>query len=112
MEECNICFHDLDIETAWRCKKCKQICHQFCIETWYKNREVCPFCIQSISDTQLQYIDSDLGDGMLNQEVERKKLVNMPLVKLVLEIQNIYRLHFMIKLKYMTNDFHYICMLI
>ena len=70
MEECNICFHDLDIETAWRCKKCKQICHQFCIETWYKNREVCPFCIQSISDTQLQYIDSDLGDGMLNQEVE------------------------------------------
>jgi len=70
MEECNICFHDLDIETAWKCKKCKQICHQFCIETWYKNREVCPFCIQSISDTQLQYIDNDLGDSMLNHEVE------------------------------------------
>ena len=59
MEECNICFNNLDSETAWTCPECNQICHQFCLETWYENRKVCPFCIQNISNTPLTYVNDE-----------------------------------------------------
>ena len=55
MEECNICFHDLDKITAWRCEQCDQICHQFCIDTWREQRQVCPFCINDISNSEVIY---------------------------------------------------------
>ena len=55
MEECNICFHDLDKVSAWRCEKCGQICHQFCIDSWREQRQVCPFCIQDISNSEIVY---------------------------------------------------------
>ena len=55
MEECNICFHNLDKVTAWKCEKCGQVCHQFCIDSWREKRQVCPFCIQDISNSEIVY---------------------------------------------------------
>ena len=72
MEECNICFNDLNLEDAWKCKKCKQICHHTCIRNWYKNRKVCPFCIQDISSTNIKYTEVNTDEYKLCIEPEQE----------------------------------------
>ena len=68
MTECNICFHNLDKISAWKCDQCGQICHQFCIDTWRGQRQVCPFCIKDISNSELVYTSESEETNITIQE--------------------------------------------